>query len=193
MYFTVLDIFRFDSVRFNFIKVCFIFSCLMFSLYAPALLISRLFQNIFLNGLINAASQFVTIPFLFYANSSLSRRKGLTMMFLLTTLFSLFQFLINPKDCLDCITGFSFVLLLVFFFIARFSINLASNFFTNTLNETFAAQIRGICIFLIVGISRLATLTIPYLPKLKEATNLSLNLWFSFVGAAGVLISWRIK
>lgn len=81
----------------------------------------------------------------------------------------------------------------MFFFITRFSINLASNFFTNTLNETFAAQIRGICIFLIVGIGRLVTLTIPYLPKLKEGTQMSLNLWFSFVGAAGILISWKIK
>jgi len=112
-------------------------------------------------------SQFATIPLLAFVNPTLSRRKGLTAMFLATSCFTLLQFLINPSDCLDCKTHSESLLMLVFFFAARFSINLASNFFVNSTNETFPAQVRGICILTMVGVGRLSTLLIPFVPKLK--------------------------
>ena len=63
----------------------------------------------------------------------------------LNAIFTLLQFILNSSGCLNCTSKLTSVFVLVFFFTARFFINLNFNFFINTLNETFPAQIRSIC------------------------------------------------
>lgn len=133
-FFTFVDICRYPSLRGDFIKLSAVFFTLMFLMYCPALLLDKLFPNIFLNGLINGASQFVTIPVLLFLNGTLSRNKGLTIMFVGSALFSFLQFFMNKSGCLDCTSNLENMLILIFFFIGRFFVNLASNFFANSLN-----------------------------------------------------------
>lgn len=139
----------------------------MFLLYAPVLLLDKLFSNIFLNGIINGLSQFITLPVLSIIIPRLSRRVGIMAMFGSFTVFTLFQFFINKQDCLTCNSVIQDIFILIFFFTARFFINLSSNFFVCILNETFPAQIRSISPLAIVGVGRLSTLTIPFIPMLK--------------------------
>lgn len=166
-FFTFIDLLRFESLRTDFFKVGFSFFILMFLLYAPVLLLDKLFSNIFLNGIINGLSQFITLPVLSIIIPKLSRRVGIMTMFGSFTVFTLFQFFINKQDCLTCNSVIQDIFILIFFFTARFFINLSSNFFVCIMNETFPAQIRSISPLAIVGVGRLSTLTIPFIPMLK--------------------------
>lgn len=165
----------------------------MFLLYAPVLLLDKLFTNIFLNGVINGLSQFATIPVLFKINPILNRREGLMGMFGLFALFTFFQFLINKNDCLNCNSSLQSIFILIFFFSARFFINLCSNFFSTSITETFPAQIRSICVCGVVGVGRFSTLTIPFVPYLKEHLSLSYNLLFGMIGLVGILSSYLMR
>ena len=165
----------------------------MFLLYGPTLLLQQLFSNIFISGIINGLSQFATIPFLPVLNKNVSRRKGLMAMFALTALFTLAQYIVDPSGCIGCTRGVSSVLIFVFFFVARFFINLNSNFYLNTINESFAAQIRPICYCGAVGMARLSTLTIPYIPILNQSLGISYNLLFAFMGLLGVVSSYTLR
>lgn len=100
----------------------------MFLLYGPAILMQKLFSNIILSGIINGVSQLSTIPFLFSVNSNVNRREGLMAMFGLMAVFTFAQGLLPSSQ-----TGASLVLL-VLFFVARFFINLNSNFFVCVIN-----------------------------------------------------------
>ena len=100
----------------------------MFLLYGPAILMQKLFSNIILSGIINGVSQLSTIPFLFSVNSNVNRREGLMAMFGLMAVFTFAQGLLPSSQA-----GAS-VLLLVLFFVARFFINLNSNFFVCVIN-----------------------------------------------------------
>jgi hypothetical protein len=130
---------------------------------------------------------------LFCINATLSRTKGMVIMFAGSTIFTLLQYIINRNDCLNCNSNLVTVFVLIFFFIARLFINLATNFFANSLNETFPAQVRSLCIFSVVGIGRLSTLIIPFLPLLKEKFSMSYNLCFAIVGILAVIVASLIK
>jgi hypothetical protein len=177
----------------DFLKTSFFFFVLMFLLYAPVLLLDKLFSSIFLNGIINGISQFATIPLLFKINPILNRRIGHMGMLGLFAIFTFLQFFINKNDCLNCSTLLQSVFILVFFFAARFFINLSSNFFSTSLNETFPAQIRSICVCGVVGVGRFSTLTIPFIPALKEHFSLSYNLIFGLIGLLGVLSGYLMR
>ena len=114
-------------------------------------------------------------------------------MFGLFSLFTLLQFLINKDDCISCGSTLQEVFLLLCFFGARYFINLSSNFYSTTLNETFPSQIRGICACGVVGVGRLSTLAIPFIPTLKEQMRLSYNMIFFIVGLLGILASAQLK
>lgn len=165
----------------------------MFLLYAPAMLMQKIFSNIFTSGIINGFSQLITIPFLSYFNTKVSRRNGLIFMFGPTTLFTLIQFALNPTGCINCTSSLVSTLILVSFFIARFFINLDSNFFVNVINESFPAQIRSVSYCAVVGIGRLSTLIIPYVPKISQDLQLSYNFIFGVVGVMGLIASYFIK
>ena len=129
-----MDICRYRSVRVDFFKVTFTFFINIFILFGIPLLMAKLFSNIFISGLVNGLSQFATIPFLPYFNKNVSRRRGLMWMFGMNALFTLLQFIINPSGGLNYKNEVATVFLLIFFFIARFFINLVSNFFVCTNN-----------------------------------------------------------
>lgn len=121
-------------MRGDFTKVSFGFFIVMLLQYAPILLMQKLVPNIFISGFANGISQFATIPFLPYLNKNMSRRRSLMAMFTLTTIFTFFQYLIDPLGCISCMKGFSLVLLMTFFFISRFFINMTVNFYFNSMN-----------------------------------------------------------
>jgi hypothetical protein len=166
---------------------------LMFLLYAPALLLQQISSNIFVNGAINGVSQFATIPFLPFLNANVSRRKGMMGMFACATFFTLLQYFLNPSGCTNCHQGAVAVLLMVFFFASRFFVNLVSNFFLSVGNESFPAQVRSICYLAVVGVGRVCTLMIPYLPALKQSINFSYNLLFVAVGLMGMMSGYLIR
>ena len=180
-------------MRTDFFKVSFALFITFLLLFAPAFLMQKLFSNIFISGIVNGLSQFATLPFLPYMNKKISRRKGLMTTFGLNAIFTLLQFILNPSGCLNCTKKLTSVFVLVFFFTARFFINLNSNFFINTLNETFPAQIRSICYIGVVEMGRFSSLMIPYIPKLKQWLSLSYDLIFVFAGLLGVLASFILR
>lgn len=118
----------------DFLKVSFTFFMTMFILYGIPLLMAKLFTNIFISGVVNGLSQFATIPFLPYFNKNVSRRRGLMGMFGINALFTLLQFILDPSGCLNCKDQVTTIFILIFFFVARFFINLTSNFFVCTNN-----------------------------------------------------------
>lgn len=107
-------------------------------------------------------------------------------MFGLFGFFTLLQYFINPNDCLNCTGAVGSTFMLIFFFLARFFINLCSNFFSTIENETFPAQIRAICVCGVVGVGRLSTLIVPFIPFLKSHLSLSYNLMFAVISVIGV-------
>ena len=192
-FFTLIDIFKFPSVRSNFFRVSFTIFIIFFLLFAPTVLMQKLFPNIIISGLINGASQFATIPFLHTLNTTVSRRKGLMAMFALTSLFTFVQYILDPSGCVNCSGQVVSVLMLVFFFGARFFTNICSNFYINTLNETFPAQIRPIAYCSVVGVGRLSSLVIPFVPVISQHLNLGYNVIFGVVGLLGIGGSYMLR
>ena len=180
-------------MRGDFIKVSFGFFIVMLLQYAPVLLMQKLVPNIFVSGFANGISQFLTIPFLPYLNQNVSRRPALMAMFALTTLFTLFQYFLDPSGCTSCLKGLSLVLLMICFFISRFFINMTVNFYFNSMNESFPAQIRSICYCGIVSIGRCSSLLIPFIPSFSQATLIPYNLIFAFIGLIGVIACWFLR
>ena len=153
----------------------------------------KLFPNIIISGLINGVSQFATIPFLHTLNTTVSRRKGLMAMFALTSLFTFVQYILDPSGCVNCSGQVVSVLMLAFFFGARFFTNICSNFYINTLNETFPAQIRPIAYCSVVGVGRLSSLVIPFVPVISQHLNLGYNVIFGVVGLLGIGGSYMLR
>jgi MFS family permease len=189
-FFTYFDIFRYPSIRGDYFKASAVFFVLMFMLYGPAYLLQRLLPDIYISGLLNGVAQFATIPFMGYLNQNVSRRRGLMALYALTSLFTLFQFMLNNLAAQTAATA---VLVLTCFFIARFFINMNSNFTVGVMNEIFPAQIRSICYCGALGIGRLSSLIIPYIPKIKQSLSLSYNLIFVGGGLFGILFAYLLR
>lgn len=192
-FFTFADICRYKSLRGDFIKVSFGFFIVMLLEYAPALLMQKLVPNIFVSGLANGISQFLSIPFLPYFNQNVSRRPALMVMFGLSTIFTIFQYFLDPSGCINCLKGLSLVLLMICFFISRFFINMAVNFYFNSLNESFPAQIRSICYCGVISIGRCSSLLIPFIPSFSQVTSIPINLIFAFLGVIGIIACWLLR
>lgn len=140
----------------------------MFELYAPMLLSSRLNMNIFSDGLINGVSQLITVPVLLAITTTLPRRKGQLIFIGFTFIFSTVLTILSPETCADCYHGTYGFLLVLFFFLYRFSANITSNFFANTLQETFSAQVRPLGVFFVIAVGRSSSLSIPYLYHIRD-------------------------
>ena len=52
---------------------------------------------------------------------------------------------------------------------------------------------RSICHCGVVGVGRLSSLIIPFLPKLKQSLSISYDLIFVFAGILGVIASYMLR
>lgn len=165
----------------------------MFELYAPVLLSSHLNMNIFSDGLINGAAQLVTVPVLLSITTTLPRRKGQVMFMGLTFCFSAILTVLSPETCMDCYHGGYGALLVVFFFLYRFSANITSNFFANTLQETFSAQVRPLGVFFVIAVGRSSSLSIPYLYHIRDEYGITLMSLFMIGALVGIFTGWLLR
>jgi hypothetical protein len=150
------------------------------------LLSSHLNMNIFSDGLINGVSQLVTVPVLLGITTKLARRKGQVLFMSLTFCFSAILALLSPETCRDCYHGGYGVLLVLFFFLYRFSANITSNFFANTLQETFSAQVRPLGVFFVIAMGRSSSLSIPYLYYMRKQYDVTLMTLFTVGALLGI-------
>ena len=121
-------------MRTDFIKVNAGFFAVMMLSYAPLVLIQKLLPNIFVSSTANGLTMMLTVPFLPYFHANISRRKGCMAAFGLAGIFTLGQYILDPTSCTSCLNGTEFIWMLLFFSIARFFTNFASNFYINVIN-----------------------------------------------------------
>jgi len=142
---------------------------------------------------VTGLSQYANIPFLPYLNANISRKKGLIVMFFCTIITFILQLVVDPQGCVNCVKGINLVLLLIFFFLSRFFISLFTSFNFNVINESFPAQVRSICYCGAVGIARISTVLIPFIPKLKQTTHIPYNMMFAITTLIGLIICFFIR
>lgn len=99
--FTIPDLIRFKSLRGNLLPLGFLKFMSMFIYYAPGLLLDQFSLTIYINGLVNAASQLVAIPFQFIAISRFPRKTSLYFIFLLSSAFAVGMYLVDRYSNVD--------------------------------------------------------------------------------------------
>ena len=192
-HFTLLDICRYKSLSKDFAKVSLVFFIIMMLNFAPVVLIQKLIPNIFISGFANGITQLLTIPFMPYLNKNVSRRKGLMTMFGFATFSTLAMYFINPTGCMSCLKGTQYILLMVFFTMNRFCVNIASNFNFNVLNETYPSQVRSVCYCGTVSIGRFSNVFILLTPLLTSTFGIPYNIFYTIGGVVGVIAAFMIK
>lgn len=157
------------------------------------LLSSKLNMNIFWDGLINGVSQLITVPVLLAITTAMPRRKGQVLFIGLTFCFSSILTILSPETCLDCYHGGYGFLLVIFFFLYRFSANITSNFFANTLQETFSAQVRPLGVFFVIAVGRSSSLSIPYLYHIRDQYGITLMGLFTIGALIGIFSGYFLR
>jgi hypothetical protein len=161
--------------------------------YGPAFLLGELKMDFFTLAIINVASQFFCLPFLRELMLNHPRSRTQTIIMIISAVFCFATFGLAPTDCFNCNDSWKFALTLISFFIIRIVGNLASLFFSSTLQETFPAQIRSLGIYGVIAIGRISTIIIPYQQKLKQNYGVSLMLQYGLISLVGIAIMAIIR
>ncbi len=76
---------------------------MMFIYYAPGLLLDQFTASIYINGYVNAGSQFMSIPMQYIAIAKYSRKKATYFFFLGSAVFALGMYFSQIESCgTDC-------------------------------------------------------------------------------------------
>jgi len=72
---------------------------MMFIYYAPGLLLDQFSMSIYINGLVNALSQLVAIPFQYIAISQFNRKNANYLFFFSSALVVLIMYFVKDPNC----------------------------------------------------------------------------------------------
>lgn len=183
--FSIIDLYRFKSLRANIIPLGTLKFMMMFIFYAPGLLLNQFDMNIYVNGVINAASQLCGIPIqgflLLYP-----RKFNNYLLFGLSAVFAVGMYLAQEISN-HSQTGKVIQSVVLFFY--RISCTIASFIVVVMLNETYPAQIRNLAIFVNISFGRASTLFVPFVVSFCSVTHTPFLLLLAICSLSGAGIT----
>ena len=179
--FSIIDLYRYKSLRANIIPLGALKFMMMFIFYAPGLLLSQFDLNIYINGVVNAASQLCGIPIQGFL-LRYPRKFTIYLLFGMSAMFAvgmyLSQVLSNHSQAGQVIQS-----VLLFFY--RISCTIASFIVVVMLNETYRAQVRNLAIFVNISFGRASTLFVPFVVSFCSVTHIPFLLLLAICSLSG--------
>lgn len=161
----------------------------MFIFYAPGLLLNQFDLNIYINGVVNAASQLCGIPIQGFL-LRYPRKFNSYLLFGCSAVFAVAMYLSQE---LSNHSQAGQVIQSIFLFFYRISCTIASFIVVVMLNETYPAQIRNLAIFVNISFGRASTLFVPFVVSFCSVTHIPFLLLMAICSLAGAGITCFAK